>query len=65
MDPPLIQFSMNPLWSWCFGNCAVEIKSSDLRRIVKGNGHQNKIDVVAALEDAMHLFDVAEGRIES
>jgi hypothetical protein len=35
-----------------------------LRRIVKGNGHQNKIDVVAALEDAMHLFDISEGRIE-
>ena len=50
-------------WSWCFGNCAVEITNSDLRRIVKGNGHQNKIDVVAALEDAMHLFDVAEGRV--
>ena len=63
MNPPLIQFSMNPLWPWCFGNCAVEITNSDLRRIVKGNGHQNKIDVVAALEDAMHLFDVAEGRV--
>ena len=63
-NPPLIQFSSSPLWSWCFGNCAVEITNSDLRRIVKGNGHQNKIDVVAALEDAMHLFDVAESRIE-
>ena len=63
-NPPLIQFSQSPLWSWCFCNCAVEITNSDLRRIVKGNGHQNKIDVVAALEDAMHLFDVAESRIE-
>ena len=34
-----------------------------LRRIVKGSGQFNKIDVVAALEDAMHLFDVAEGRV--
>jgi hypothetical protein len=32
---------------------------------VKGSGQFNKIDVVAALEDAMNLFDVAEGRIES
>ena len=63
-NPPLIEFSQSPLWSWCFGNCAVEMGNNDLRRIVKGNGHQNKIDVVAALEDAMHLFDVAEGRIE-
>jgi hypothetical protein len=32
---------------------------------VKGNGQFNKIDVVAALEDAMHLFDLSEGRIEN
>lgn len=64
-NPPLIEFSASPLWSWCFGNCAVEMGNNDLRRIVKGNGQFNKIDVVAALEDAMHLFDVAEGRIES
>ena len=63
-NPPLIEFSASPLWSWCFGNCAVEMGNNDLRRIVKGNGQFNKIDVVAALEDAMHLFDVAEGRIE-
>ena len=63
-NPPLIEFSASPLWPWCFGNCAVEMGNSDLRRIVKGNGQFNKIDVVAALEDAMHLFDVAEGRIE-
>ena len=63
-NPPLIEFSPSPLWPWCFGNCAVEMGNSDLRRIVKGSGQFNKIDVVAALEDAMHLFDVAEGRIE-
>ena len=63
-NPPLIEFSASPLWPWCFGNCAVEMGNNDLRRIVKGSGQFNKIDVVAALEDAMHLFDVAEGRIE-
>jgi phage terminase large subunit-like protein len=64
MDPPLIEFSPSPLWPWCFGNCAVEIGTNDLRRIVKGNGQYNKIDVVAALEDAIHLYDLSEGRIE-
>ena len=64
-NPPLIEFSPSPLWPWCFGNCAVEMGNNDLRRIVKGSGQFNKIDVVAALEDAMHLFDVAEGRVES
>ena len=63
-NPPLIEFSPSPLWPWCFGNCAVEMGNNDLRRIVKGSGQFNKIDVVAALEDAVHLFDVAEGRIE-
>ena len=64
MNPPLIEFSASPLWPWCFGNCAVEIGTNDLRRIVKGNGQYNKIDVVAALEDAIHLYDLSEGRIE-
>lgn len=62
-NPPLIEFSASPLWAWCFGNCAVELGNNDLRRIVKGNGQYNKIDVVAALEDAVHLFDLSEGRL--
>ena len=62
---PWIQFSANPMWPWMFGNCAVEMGSSDLRRIVKGGPvPTHKIDGVAALEDALYLFDLSEGRIE-
>ena len=62
---PWIQFSSNPMWPWMFGNCAVEMGSSDLRRIVKGGPvPTHKIDGVAALEDALYLFDLSEGRIE-
>ena len=62
---PWIQFSENPLWPWMFGNCAAELNSSDLRRIVKGGPQAtHKIDGVAALIDAVYLFDLAEGRIE-
>ena len=63
---PWLTFSMNPMWPWMFGNCAAELNSSDLRRIVKGGPQPtHKIDGVAALVDALYLFDLSEGRIES
>jgi phage terminase large subunit-like protein len=62
---PWLTFSMNPMIPWCFGNCAAELNSSDLRRIVKGGPQAtHKIDFVAGLEDALYLFDLSEGRIE-
>jgi len=61
---PWIEFSSNPLIPWCFGNCAVEMGNSDLRRIVKGGPvPTHKIDIVHALEDALHGFDITEGRV--
>jgi phage terminase large subunit-like protein len=61
---PWIEFSMSPLWGWCFGNCAVEVSSSDLRRIVKGGPQPtHKIDLVHALLDALYGFDLSENRI--
>ena len=61
---PWMTFSMNPMWPWMFGNCAAELNSSDLRRIVKGGPQPtHKIDGVAALEDALYLFDLSEGRV--
>lgn len=63
---PWLSFSMNPMWPWMFGNCAAELNSSDLRRIVKGGPQPtHKIDGVAALIDALYCFDLSEGRIES
>ena len=61
---PWMTFSMNPMIPWCFGNCAAELNSSDLRRIVKGGPQAtHKIDFVAGLEDALYLFDLSEGRV--
>ncbi|MBQ9654799.1 MAG: hypothetical protein IJV38_02115 [Prevotella sp.] len=61
---PWIEFSMSPLWPWCFGNCTAEVSSSDLRRIVKGGPQPtHKIDLVHALLDALYGFDLAEGRV--
>ena len=60
---PWLTFSMNPMWPWCFGNCACELNSSDLRRIVKGAGQNNKIDPVHGLLDALYGFDLSEGRV--
>jgi len=62
---PWLTFSMNPMWPWMFGNCAAELNSSDLRRIVKGGPQPtHKIDGVAALVDALYCFDLSEGRID-
>ena len=64
-DPArILLFSMNPMWSWQFGNCACEVNSSNLRRIVKGGPRpSHKIDNVMALLDAMWGFDLDEGNI--
>jgi phage terminase large subunit-like protein len=57
-------FSDNPLLPWCFGNCAVESKGDPpIRRIVKGAGHNNKIDPVHGLLDALYCFDLGEGKV--
>ena len=61
---PWLSFSANPMWSWMFGNCACELNSSDLRRIVKGGPQPtHKMDGVAALIDALYGFDLSENRI--
>lgn len=59
-----LEFSDNPMWGWCFGNCAVELNSSDLRRIIKGGPEAvAKIDPVHGLLDALYCFDLSEGKI--
>jgi phage terminase large subunit-like protein len=60
---PWIQFSMNPMWPWQFGNCALEVNDkAKLCRVVKGGPRPtHKIDNVAALIDALYLFDLQEG----
>ena len=51
---------------FCFGNCAAEANSSDLRRIVKGGPQPtHKIDFVHALLDALYCFDLSEGKIDN
>ena len=59
-----LEFSDNPMWGWCFGNCAVELNSSDLRRIIKGGPEAvAKIDPVHGLLNALYCFDLSEGKI--
>ena len=64
-DPArILLFSENPMWPWQFGNCACEISSSNLRRIIKGGPiPSHKIDNVMALLDAMWCFDLSEGQV--
>lgn len=61
---PWLSFSASPLWPFCFGNCACELNSSDLRRIVKGGPPPtHKIDPIHGLLDALYGFDLSENRI--
>ena len=61
---PWLTFSASPLWPFCFGCCACEMNSSDLRRIVKGGvPSSHKIDPIHGLLDALYGFDLSEGRV--
>ena len=64
-DPArVLVFSENPMWPWQFGNCACEISSSNLRRIIKGGPiASHKIDNVFGLLDAMWAFDLSEWQV--
>lgn len=62
-DTPFLYLSANPLWAWCFGNCKVEISSSELRAVRK-SGQHSKIDPVHALLDALYGLDLANGNIQ-
>lgn len=59
-----LMFSDNPMWPWQFGNCAAEVSTSNLRRIVKGGPRpSHKIDNVMALMDALWCFDLSDGKV--
>ena len=62
-DTPFLYLSNSPLWPWCFGNCKVEISSSELRAVRKAGQH-SKIDPIHALIDALWLFDLSEGQVQ-
>lgn len=59
---PFITFSPNPLWPWCFGNCALEIDNRENKRPVKANNSDScKIDPVQAIIMALDLYERYEG----
>ena len=59
---PFISFSPNPLWPWCFGNCALEIDNRENKRPVKANNSDScKIDPVQAIIMALDLYERYEG----
>ena len=60
---PFIGFSGNPLWPFCFGNCALEIDGRDNKRPVKRTPGSDscKVDPVQALIMAMDLYTRFEG----
>lgn len=61
---PWLTFSANPLWPWMFGNVVlVYSRDGTLCRPQKSGDHR-KIDGVAALLDALAVFDISESKIK-
>ena len=63
-DPPLIEFSGNPLWPWCFGNCVLdEDHRMSNRKMIKRNPGSDacKVDPVQCLATCFILFNQVEG----
>ena len=59
-----IQFSMSPLWPWCFGNARIEMSlRNDLRRVVK-SAPSEKVDPVHGLIDATVCFNLSESKLK-
>ena len=61
---PWLDLSANPMWGWMFGNCKLEVSTSELRKVLK-SGANNKIDGVHGLLDALYGFDLSEGTISA
>ena len=60
-----MHFSENPMWPWQFGNVAIEVGRTELRRFIKGGpAASSKHDNISALADALYGFDLSEGRIQ-
>lgn len=59
---PWLSFSGNPMWPWMFGNVVlVYSRDGTLCRPQKSGDHK-KIDGVAALLDALAVFDISESK---
>ena len=58
---PWLEFSNSPLWPWQFQNARIEESSAGLRKVLKSTP-SNKVDSIHALVDALHCFDLSEGK---
>ena len=63
-SPSWITFSANPLWPWMFGNVILVYSRDGTLCRPQKNGDSNKIDGVAALLDALAVFDISESQIK-
>ena len=66
-EPPLITFSMNPLWPWCFGNCAIAVDTRiNNRKMLKRNPGSDacKVDPVQCLGTCFIILSNLEGSVQ-
>ncbi|MGN1239273.1 MAG: terminase TerL endonuclease subunit [Paludibacteraceae bacterium] len=63
-DPPLIHFSMSPLWVWEFLNVKLAVSNDGMDNVkpVKANANA-KVDLVQSLLSALHILNRLEGKV--
>ena len=59
---PWLQFSDNPLWPWMVGNVVLVYSRDETLCRPQKSGDHKKIDGLAALLDAIAVFDLSEGK---
>ena len=64
-DPPAIRFSQNALWQWEAGNMVLDTSTDGMdNRKPRKRDAGSKIDNFIALLEALHGFDLVNGRIQ-
>lgn len=64
---PMIHFSRNPLWPYCFGCCVLQESTdgmNNFKPVKKDGAASTKVDPVQMLLSGLILYDAAEGQIQ-
>ncbi len=56
-NPPLIEFSMNPLWPWEFSGIAIDMDKYENMKPIRATSTGAKIDNVQCLLSALKMYD--------
>ncbi len=65
-DPPLIHFSMSPLWIWEFLNVKLAVSNDGYDNVkpIKASEH-GKVDGIQSTLSALHIMNLLEGKVST